>query len=260
MREDVLGARVSLAFFLLVLCLTMSRELVGGETAPTLTRESSRMDRMSEALGEAYVVDKLSAEFSSFLGADARAVVAGLRNGTPIILTRAAASTTPGSSPTITKTNINPPAGKTGFGNVFIALSLAKQQLEQVGILQPTPAQLQAALLGGTISRGSGASSTSTNLHGILTMRSQNMGWGQIAHQAGFRLGPVVNGLRASNHRLAMGTASPKAGSTVHAGDQPIGSGGPVSSPSSITSGHERGFGVSGPGRAGAGHGKGLSK
>ena len=256
MRGEVLGARVASVFFLFVLSLTMSRELVCGETAPTLTTESSRMDRMAEALGEAYVVDKLSAEFSSFLGDDARAVIAGLRNGTPIVLTRTAARTTPGSSPTI----INPPTGKTGFGNVFIALSLAKQQLERVGILQPTPAQLQAALLGGTITRGSGASSTSTNLQGILTMRSQNMGWGQIAHRAGFKLGPVVNGLRASNHSLVMGTAWSKAGSTVHAGDQPIGSGEPMSFPGGITSGHERGFGVSGAGRAGAGHGKGHSK
>jgi hypothetical protein len=218
------------------------------------------MDRIAEALGEAHVVDKLSAEFSSFLGADAKAVITGLRNGRRIILTRAAASTAPGTLPTITKATINPPTGQMGLGSVFIALSLARQQLEQAGIMRPTPTQLETALLGGTITRGSGTGSTSTDLQGILTMRSRKMGWGQIAHQAGFKLGPVVNGLRASNHSLVMGAVLPEASNTANAGGQPIGSGESVSFPGSMTSGHERGFGVSGAGGGGAGHGKGHRK
>jgi hypothetical protein len=94
----------------------------------------------------------------------------------------------------VTTTVITPPTGKMGHGNVFTSLALAKQQLGQMGISQPTPEQLQAALTGGTITTGTGATATATTtqLNGILTMRSQGMGWGQIAQKQGTKLGPVV--------------------------------------------------------------------
>jgi len=59
-----------------------------------------------------------------------------------------------------------------GFGNVNIALSLAQQELLQQGITEPTPAQLQAALTGGTLSTSTGPKT----LTGVLTLRSQGMG------------------------------------------------------------------------------------
>ena len=53
-----------------------------------------------------------------------------------------------------------------GFGNVYISLALAKQQLSTLGITQPTPQQLQAALTGGTITQttGTGATATTTQV------------------------------------------------------------------------------------------------
>jgi hypothetical protein len=79
-----------------------------------------------------------------------------------------------------------------GYGNVRNALDLAKYQLAQKGITQPTPEQLKAALTGGTITTSSGTgTATQTNLDGILTMRSQGMGWGQIAHELGTKLGAM---------------------------------------------------------------------
>jgi len=68
-------------------------------TSDSLTTEAARMDRMAGTLGDGKVVDKLSADFSSFLGADAKAVVAGLRNGTPITLTTTTPGATPGRAP-----------------------------------------------------------------------------------------------------------------------------------------------------------------
>lgn len=220
-----LGMRI---FVLLTLSLGLrpgpglAQTQIGG--GDSLTTEAVRMDRMAGTLGDAKVTDKMSGEFSSFLGANAGAVVRGLRTGTPITLTSTAPGSTPGGVPVTTTTTINPPTGKMGFGNVFISLALAKQQLSQLGITQPTPAQLQAALLGGTITSGTGTTATSANLAGILTLRSQNMGWGQIAQKLGFKLGSVVSGLKAANHGLAVGAASPSGGGIVSASGQPIGS------------------------------------
>jgi hypothetical protein len=108
-----------------------------------------------------------------------------------------------------------------GFGNVFISLALAKQQLGQMGIAQPTPEQLNAALVGGTFPTGTtatGAVTTSEPLPGILTMRSEHMGWGQIAHKLGFKLGPVVSGLKHANQTMnTTPTASTSSGTTTTA-------------------------------------------
>jgi hypothetical protein len=66
---------------------------------------------------------------------------------------------------------------------------LAKQQLGTMGITEPTPQQLQAALTGGSVTTTATTATgtpttTTTELDGILTMLSQNMGWGQDRRQA----------------------------------------------------------------------------
>jgi hypothetical protein len=128
---------------------------------------------------------ELTEKFTAFAGStqNAQALVDGLRNGTPITLT--------GSSGSSSK--ITPSTQPMGFGNVNIALSLARQELAQQGITQPTPAQIQAALTGGTITTTTGSST----LTGILTLRSQGMGWGAIANSLGFKLGEAVRPIRA---------------------------------------------------------------
>ncbi len=281
---------IALACLLFIIGLSHAQ----AQTTATLTTEASRMDTQAASQGGSKVVDKLSTEFSSFLGADSRAVVTGLRNGTPITLTRTAPSTTPGTTPVTTTTTINPPTGKMGFGNVFISLALAKQQLSQAGITQPTPQQLQAALLGGTVTTGSGTTATTTKLQGILTMRSQHMGWGQIAQKLGFKLGPAVSGLKAANQGLAARATTPTGSGIVNAGGKPVGSsksgmvtgsgramgksgkeasdksesgegivtgsGRPVESEGSITTGRGHGYGVSGGPHGAAGQAKGHNK
>lgn len=196
------------------------------QTTTQLNSEATKMNNLASTQGETKVVDKISADFNSFLGADSKAVVTGLRSGTPITLTRTTAS--PGSTPgttvnTTMTTTIAPPTGKMGFGNVYISLALAKQQLSQMGITQPTPEQLQAALTGGTISTGTGAAATSTNLQGILTMRGEHMGWGQIAQKLGFKLGPVISGMKNANQSMTT-AAAPNRSGTVTASGQSSGS------------------------------------
>jgi hypothetical protein len=141
-----------------------------------------------------------------------------------------------------------------GFGNVYISLALAKQQLSTLGITQPTPEQLQAALTGGTITQTTGtgatATTTTTNLQGILTMRSQNMGWGQIAQKLGFKLGPVIAGMKSANHNLASTTASTKGSGAAASGKQ---------TDSSIVSGSGKSHGSANQGvSSGKGSGDGI--
>lgn len=109
------------------------------------------------------------------MGSDAEAVVGGLRVGTPFTLARITALGESGSAPVRT-TVIDPAVGKMGFGNVFISLALARQQLNQLGITQPKPEQLQVALTGGAMTMESGAIVATTNVQGILTMRKCAVG------------------------------------------------------------------------------------
>lgn len=186
------------------------------DTSTDLNNQVTTMNATTENQGQTNVTNKISSDFSSLLGADSKAVVTGLRNGTPINLTSTTTtpSPTPGGLPitTTTTTTITPPTGKMGFGNVYISLALAKQQLSTLGITQPTPEQLQAALTGGTITQTTGtgttAATTTTNLQGILTLRSQKMGWGQIAQKLGFKLGPVIASMKSANHNLTSTTTS----------------------------------------------------
>src|SRR5258705_6037015 len=193
------------------------------ETASDLNSQVTTMNTTTANQGQTNVINKISGDFNSFLGADSKTAVTGLRSGTPFTLTSTSTtpSTTPGGLPVTPTTNtvITPPTGQMGFGNVYISLALAKQQLSTLGITQPTPQQLQAALTGGTITQTTGtgatAATTTTDLQGVLTMRSQNMGWGQIAQKLGFKLGPGISGMKSANHSLASSAAASSKGSGV---------------------------------------------
>ncbi len=192
------------------------------QTATELNGEITKMNSLTTRQGNTRVVEKISSDFDSFLGPDANSVVTGLRNGTPIELTSTTTTvgSTPGAAPVTTTetTIINPPTGKMGYGNVYTSLALAKQQLSVAGITEPTPQELQAALTGGTITSGTGPEATTTTMEGILTMRSQKMGWGQISKKLGYKLGPVISGMKSANKNLATATTSVSSEtSTTHA-------------------------------------------
>jgi hypothetical protein len=231
------------------------------DTTTDLNSQAAQMNTLATSQGESKVIGKISGDFNSFLGSDSNAVVTGLRNGTPIKLT--STTTTPGATSgglpvtTTTTTTITPPTGQMGYGNVYISLALAKQQLGAMGITDPTPQQLQAALTGGTITQTTATgTTTTTNLPGILTLRSQKMGWGQIAQKLGYKLGPVISGMKSANHSLGnVNTASSKGHSVTSASGQTNGS------DHGIVSGSGKGAGVgivtaSGKGNSNAyGHG-----
>lgn len=86
-------------------------------------------------------------------------------------------------------TTIAPPTGKLGLGEVDITLAFTVAQLmAELGLAQPTPVQINAALLGGDVQYGNTTPKLTKALPGILTLRAQKAGWGQIAAQLGYKL------------------------------------------------------------------------
>lgn len=126
--------------------------------------------------------DQLVRDYTRFAGSEANAesLVNGLRNDEPIKLASKDGTTT---------TTFKPATDKLGYGNVKIALALAKESLAEQGIRKPTPEQIEAALNGGTITLKSGRE---VKLDGVLEMRASGMGWGRIAQEQGFKLGHVI--------------------------------------------------------------------
>ena len=195
--------------------------LVLAPLAPAQTTGTNDVDTQVRALdataankGQTQVATKIASSFTNLAGSldNALALANALRNGTAVDLTTTSGT---GSDATTTTTTFTPPTGPMGWGNVKIALALAQDALLKLGITKPTAAQLQAALLGGdvTVTTGTGdsATTTTTTLKGVLQMRADGMGWGQIAHAGGTKLGPVVSSIKATNTQLS---ALPAAGSS----------------------------------------------
>jgi hypothetical protein len=135
--------------------------------------------------GSSTPATNISNEYSYFLkNVNSQQVVNDLRNGQ---------WTTTALDPktnTTTTTTQSLPTGKMGFGNVKISLALAQYSLSQQGITQPTSQQLYTALAGGQMVPGDSTTTTT----GILQMRAQGMGWGQIAQQYNVKLGQLMSG------------------------------------------------------------------
>ena|SRR5687767_6080086 len=145
-------------------------------------------------------VQRIGDQYVTFAGSSANleSLAAGLRRGSSVTLTEGT-----------TSVEFLPPTRPMGYGNVTRALDLARRQLSAAGISNPTPEQLRAAMIGGTVSTASG----DVPLQGVLRLRSQGMGWGQIAHAVG-----VHPGLGASSK---VTTQSLRAPSTALSGSVP---------------------------------------
>ena len=133
----------------------------------------------SSSVGQTVSQDRLVESYAPLAGSqsNAESLVAGLRDGEKVTLKSGSRTST-----------FTPPTGKMGIGNVDHALALAEASLKDQGIVDPTPEQLKAALMGGTIRTRSGEA---IKVAGVLQMRADGMGWGRIANELGFRLGDV---------------------------------------------------------------------
>lgn len=133
---------------------------------------------------------KLAGTYTTFAGSNgnAQALVNGLRSGSTIVLVTPATATTPA-----VQTSFTPSTGHLGYGNVNIALSLAQAELSASGITQPTAAQIEAALNGGTVAGPKGP----VQLTGVLALRAEGQGWGNISKTLGFKLGDIMSATKA---------------------------------------------------------------
>lgn len=152
----------------------------------------ARAADVAEPRGDIKVQDRLTTQFTVFAGSEsnARSLVTGLRTGEPVTLTE---TTSPG---VVKVTTFDPPTRPMGNGNVRIALALAQEQLASQGITSPTSSEIHASLMGGTIMAGNPPHPV--QLTGVLELRSQGMGWGQIAQAYGTKLGFVMSRLNSS--------------------------------------------------------------
>jgi hypothetical protein len=141
----------------------------------------------------------ISNEYSYFLkNVNSQQVVNDLRNG------QWHTSTIDPQTNTTTTTTQPLPTGKMGFGNVKISLALAQQSLSQQGITQPTSQQLYTALAGGEMVPGDSTTMTT----GILQMRADGMGWGQIAQKYNVKLGQLMSGKQPASTTTASTTTT----------------------------------------------------
>jgi len=174
---------------------------VGGIAASVYTRDTANPGSGSDgvASAEPQAQARLVADFSAFAGSDsnARSLVRGLRQGGEINL---AAGGRAGPA-----TQFTPPTRPMDFGNVRIALVLAREQLAQFGITRPNPAQLKAVLVGGGVaSRTNERVATPVLLPGVLQMRAGGMGWQPIASSMGITLVQVMNGSEQRDDSAAL--------------------------------------------------------
>ncbi len=161
--------------------VTVVTSTTGGATGSATAASTPQPATASVTAG------KLTAEFANWAGseANAAALVNGLRTGSTINLQDAQTPPPPGTTaPPATTTSFSPTTKPMGYGNIRIALSLARVQLANQGITNPTAGELQGALIG----------MPDSSTQGVLQMRADGMGWGQIASSMGVKLGSVMSG------------------------------------------------------------------
>lgn len=189
---------------LAALCMTA---LVGATSARA--GEGSQLDKYA-ATDEAGVADRISDRFVAFAGSEdnALALVIGLRGGTEITLVETTPATTDPETgdpvePTEVETVFTPATGPMGYGEIYIALGLARASLEELGIDEPTAAEVVASLNGGAVVINDDPEAPEeVTLDGVLTLRANKYGWGKIAKELGVKLGPVMKELKQDARAL----------------------------------------------------------
>ena len=222
MKLRMLVAAMSIA------CAPLALQAATAATTTTteIDKQTTQLNVTAENKGQTQVATKIASSFTKLAGSQENALklVQALRNGTSVALATPTSSTGTGTGGTGTGTgtatggtpgtSFTPPTGKMGWGNVFISLALAQDALARAGITSPTNAQLQAALMGGDVT---GADGKTVTLKGILQMRADGMGWGQIAQASGTKLGPVVSSIKSAHTKVAALPATPGSGTTTTA-------------------------------------------
>lgn len=194
-RYWIIGRQLAAA-----LCLTA---LVGATSVSA--DEGKELDKYAAA-NEAGVADKISSSFENFAGSEdnALALVIGLRGGAEITLVETTPATTDPETgepvePVEVETVFTPETGAMGYGEIYIALGLARASLDKLGITEPTAAEVVASLNGGVVIINPGETPETeeeVELDGVLVLRADGYGWGKVAKTLGLKLGPVMKALK----------------------------------------------------------------
>jgi len=142
--------------------------------------------------------DQLVERYTALAGSrpNADSLVRGLREGDTVTLSRWNGSVM-----------FIPPTGKLGYGNVDHALAIAAASLEKHGITSPSATELATALMGGNVVT---PRSGTVAVDGVLRLRAEGKGWGQIAQAYGVKLGEVKAADKAERAPKAKNEAKAK--------------------------------------------------
>ena len=94
-----------------------------------------------------------------------------------------------------------------GMGQRLAFAGAGPVALNQAGISNPTGAQLQAALQGGSVTTADGNTVT---FAGVLQQRANGVGWGRIAQSYGTTMGAVNRGIKAPTINVVSTSTSPR--------------------------------------------------
>ena len=196
--------------------------------APAIQAQTTAPSELNS--GQNLVATKIASNFTDLAGGEdnALALVNALRSGGEVTLVTAVpppAGSPTGTPPTTAETTFAVPTKPMGWGNVKHALALAQDQLARAGITDPTAAQLQTALTGGDlVVTNADGTTTTTTVKGVLTMRADGMGWGNIAKAGGTTLGAVTSkvDMSAKSVKSPATTAATSATLTTAAGGKAL--------------------------------------
>jgi hypothetical protein len=136
--------------------------------------------------------ERLVTEFTPLVGnrEETEALVSSLRNGR-------AASGNDDAVP-------NGASAPLSYGETRYALKLAQGRLAQEGVTQPSTAQLQAALYGGTLDLPAGTKV----LAGVMPQHDRGVSWGALAREAGMTAEDLIPPASARAKKTARPTSS----------------------------------------------------
>lgn len=179
------------------------------------------------------VVDRAVTQFSTVTCTEdnARKLIEALHSGNEVTLT-----SDKGESVTFK------PTSQLGYGEAYLAMSLAVETLRQNGITGcATPEQWRSVLIGGplsgatttsAVSSSSASASSTSNFPGILVLRQQGQGWGQIAQTTHVQLGTVVSSVQSSLNLSNSASSSTRSGLSSSTGEMDQSKSSNVTSPS----------------------------
>lgn len=157
------------------------------------TAADKAMTTPTASKGGAVTANSLMERYGTMAGSpdNAKSLVNGLRAKEEVVLVGPAVMPTTCKFPcrggptsgTVT-VRFMPSTDAMGWGNVDIALALAEADLKAKNVSAPKPEHVKFALMGGSLMTPTG----NVDFDGILKMRADGRGWGEIAKSLGFEL------------------------------------------------------------------------